>query len=186
MPLLCELLLPDAPALVPVFIAPDRFAAGVIDAGGVLACGASTLLSCAAKAGKLNSRSMPFSDTTTVLFRISFTIKPGMISLFTVNVRGRLPSTATIATLSDNLPECTTPRNCTFAMLPPAKRPPNRLSAALIGGIVRSLFGEADTARGAGAVHCTSQYAIVADNAQNNKKEKTTGKRFIIECASAT
>ena len=104
----------------------------------------------------------------------------------TASARGGLPSTAMIATLSDELPECTTPRNCTFAMLLRAERPPNRLSAALIGGIVRSLLSGADTARGAGALHCTSQYASVADKAKNNRKEKTTGKRFMTECASTT
>lgn len=91
---------------------------------------------------------------------------------------------AMIATLSDELPECTTPRNCTFAMALPGERPPNKLAAALTGAIVLSLLGGADTVRGAGAVHCTIQYASVADKARNNKKEKTTGIRFMTDKAS--
>ena len=156
MPLPCWLL-PEAPVLVPVLIAAAGFAGGGFGAGGMLACGAVILLSCAAKAGRLNSRSTPFSVTTTVLFRISFTTTPGAISLFTVSARGGLPSAAMMATLSDKLPECTTPRNCTFAMLLPAERPPNKLAAALTEGIVRSPLGGAATVRGAGVVHCTSQ-----------------------------
>lgn len=111
MPLPCELLLPDVPALVAVLSAAEGFAGGRFGAGGTLACGALVLPSCVANAGKLNSRSAPFSDTTTVLFKIFFTITPGTISLFTVSARGDLPSTAMMATLSDKLPECTTPRN---------------------------------------------------------------------------
>ena len=91
---------------------------------------------------------------------------------------------AMIATLSDELPECTTPRNCTFAIVLPGERPPNKLAAALTGAIVRSLLGGADTVRGAGAVHCTIQYASVADKVRNNKKEKTTGNRFMTYKAS--
>jgi hypothetical protein len=64
-------------------------------------------------------------------------------------------------------------------MVLPGERPPNRLAAALIGGIVRSFLGGTETARGAGAVHCTLQYASVADKTKNSKKEKTSGKRFI-------
>lgn len=111
-------------------------------------------------------------------------ITPGVISLFTVSARGGLPSMAMIATLSDELPECTTPRNCTFAMVLPGERPPNKLAAALTGARVRSFLGGADTARDAGAVHCTIQYASVADKARNNKKEKTTGNRFMKDRAS--
>jgi hypothetical protein len=64
-------------------------------------------------------------------------------------------------------------------MVLPGERPPNRLAAALIGGMVRSFLGGAETARGTGAVHCTLQYASVADKARNSKKEKIRGNRFI-------
>lgn len=69
-------------------------------------------------------------------------------------------------------------------MAGPDEYPPNKLAAALTGGMVRSLLGGADTARGIGAVHCTIQYASVADKARNNKKEKATGNRFISDCPS--
>ncbi len=182
----CALLLPDAPvlapALIPVFMPAGALGSGEFDAGGRLACSTVALLSCAVNAGKFNSRSTPFSLTTTVLFKISFTITPGAISLLAVSARGGLPSTAMIATLPAELPECTTPRNCTLAMALPGERPPNTLAAALIGGIVRSLLGGADTARGSGAVHCTIQYASVADKARKSTKETMTGKRFISGC----
>jgi hypothetical protein len=55
----------------------------------------------------------------------------------------------------------------------PGERPPNRLAAALIGGVVRSFLGGAETARGAGALHCTLQYASVADKAKKRQSFHT-------------
>jgi hypothetical protein len=182
--LLRGLLLPDAPVPAPALI-PAFMPAGGLGIGR-LACDGVVLLSCAVKAGKLNSRSTPFSLTTTVLFKISFTVTPGAISLLAVSARGGLPSTAMIATLAAELPEWTTPRNCTLAMALSGERPPNTLAAALIGGIVRTLLGGADTARGSGPVHCTIQYASVADKARNSTKEAMTGKRFISGCIIMT
>jgi hypothetical protein len=70
-------------------------------------------------------------------------------------------------------------------VLLPGERPPNKLAAALTGGIGRSLLGGADTARGAGAVHCTSQYVSDADKARNNKKDNARGNLFMHASSSA-